>query len=316
MKYLNSLIILLTSTITFSCSPSEKGVYFSEMKEKPKLFLNDKILTVKTQNSIKHSALLIYEINTQVDKANKVLSLSANQSINKKYKDTFEINLVELGISNNFNEWKIIWLDPDTTKNELYITEQDISQNLDNEIINKGLEKENLKKIYQYINNNNLAVCAKNHKFLGVYLSPITGTMIGSIFLGNYDLMNDRKIISSKIYYVAGLTECTDKEFNDTSTNNFYIKLGSSFKMRYYNFAGNVTYENRNLFHFQSTDIRNPPTMNATFKSIKVPYENVYFPEAYGSDYKDELNFSDLAKKSIQALFKDFKIIETEYKRL
>lgn len=196
----------------------------------------------------------------------------------------------------------------------LSITSSSYSQN--NAPIHKDLKEENLEKVYQYINDNNLAVCAQNHKFLGVYSSPYTGRMVCTVFLGDYDLINDIKIISSKIYYVAGLTERSDGILNDASIKNFYIKLGNSMKVPYYNFGGSITYNNRNLIHFQSTDILNPPTMNAKFKSIKISYKNIYFPEAYGLNYNPELKFSELAEKSIQTLFSDFSLIKAEYQRL
>jgi hypothetical protein len=181
----------------------------------------------------------------------------------------------------------------------------------------------NLKKVHQYIKENDLAICAKNYKFIGVYIdqSSIKATIptyIISVFMGDYDLINERKIIASKIYYVAGLTKCSDKEFNDTSspTTKFPINLGNNLEVRYYNFNGNVSYKNRNLIHFQTTDILNPKHMNAMFKGIDVVYDNVYFPKAYGLDYKYDLKFPELAKNSMEVLYKDFQKIETEYKKL
>ncbi|AZQ64732.1 hypothetical protein EI427_21140 [Flammeovirga pectinis] len=200
---------------------------------------------------------------------------------------------------------------------------QTIAQN-SKDMIN-DMYKVNLNNIYHYINNNNLAVCAKNYKFIGVYRETnenVFSTFVISIFSGNYDIINERKILKSKIYYIAGLTECSDKEFNDTSstTTKFYIDLGNNLKVKYYNFNGSVCYNNRNLIHTQATDILNPKHMNAMYKSIDVVYDNIYFPEAYGLDYNYEynkdLNFTELAKRSIESLYKDFHKIETEYKEL
>lgn len=115
-----------------------------------------------------------------------------------------------------------------------------------------------LKHIHQYINKNNLAVCQFNYQFVGVYFTRNIAQC--SIFLGNWDLINEKKIIASKIYYIAGLTKCSDKEFNKTSpTIKFHIDLGDNMKVRYYNFQGAVSYKNRNLIHCQTTDILNPP---------------------------------------------------------
>ena len=166
--------------------------------------------------------------------------------------------------------------------------------------------KGDLEKINQYINERNLAVCANNNKFIGVYTSTLTGDLVCSVFLGDYDLINYRKIINSKIYYVAGLVECSDEKFNDKSINNFHINLGNKMKVKYYNFSGSVSYKNRKLVDYQTTDILNPPMMNATFKTIEVKYDNIYFPEAYGLEEDYNLNFSELAKKCVQTLYNDF----------
>jgi hypothetical protein len=189
---------------------------------------------------------------------------------------------------------------------------QTIAQNLRND------NKENLKNIYEYINDNSLAICSENYKFIGVYQSKHNEQLLCSVFLGDYDVINEMKIIDSKIYYIAGLIKCGDEEFNDTSTTvtKFYIDIGNSMKVRYYNFSGNVSYMNRNLIYFQTTDILNPPDMNAMYKTIDVVYENIYFPEAYGLDYNYELNFTELAKESIETLYKHFHKIEDEYKKL
>ena len=189
---------------------------------------------------------------------------------------------------------------------------QTIAQNLRHD------NKTNLKNIYQYINDNSLVICSKNYKFIGVYQSKHRQQLVCSVFSGDYDVINEIKIIDSKIYYIAGLTKYDEEEFNDASTTvtKFHIDIGNNMKVRYYNFSGNVSYMNRNLIHFQTTDILNPSHMNATYKTIDVIYKNIYFPEAYGLDYNYELNFTELAKESIETLYKHFHKIEEEYKKL
>lgn len=72
----------------------------------------------------------------------------------------------------------------------------------------------------------------------------------------------------------------------------------------------------RKLVHYQTTDILNPPQMNATYKTIEVEYDNIYFPEAYDADYSERVDDEELSKESVRIFFNDFATIETEYERL
>lgn len=142
--------------------------------------------------------------------------------------------------------------------------------------------------------------------------------VICSAFLGGFDIINEKKIIASKSYYVAGLVECSSEKYNKSSstTTKFLINLGKNNTVRYYNFSGATSYKNRHLIHSQTTNILNSKYMNAMYKTIEVEFNNVYFPETYGLEYNYKLDYTKLAQKSIETLFKEFHKIEAEYKRL
>ncbi len=197
---------------------------------------------------------------------------------------------------------------------------QAFAQNL--KTINQSQYKTDMETILQYINDNDLAICSKNYIFVGVY-SDNSGNKVCSVFSGDWDLIHEHKILSSKIYYVAGLRKCSENDFNEDSTTYSRIDLGKGKTVRYYNFAGAVNCENRNLVHYQTTDILNPPDMNATYKTMEVIYDNIYFPEAYeestkanGITYEDSVDDEEEAKKSMKTLFNNFAKIEAEYSRL
>jgi len=117
---MKTIMQLLLLTLV-SCSVGRQGVYFDEMRPKPSLSLDNNILTVKTSNSIKNSALSIYKINVSVDQSKKEIYLSADQAFGKDYIETFTIKL---------NDYKIIkpttysfyWLDPDKKTINLDLT--------------------------------------------------------------------------------------------------------------------------------------------------------------------------------------------------
>ncbi len=67
--------------------------------------------------------------------------------------------------------------------------------------------KNDMENILQYINDNHLAVCIKNHIFIGFY-SDSNGNKVCSVFSGNWDLIHEIKVLNAKIYYVAGLKKC------------------------------------------------------------------------------------------------------------
>jgi hypothetical protein len=112
--------LIILNLLLSSCSLGKKGVFYDEMNTPPILTITDKILTVKTTNSVRHSALLLYKIETEVNKERGELNLFGLQAANKKYRSEFEIELDKIGID-DLDGWNINWIDPDGTKHELKI---------------------------------------------------------------------------------------------------------------------------------------------------------------------------------------------------
>lgn len=110
----------LLALIFLGCNISKKGVFFDEMTSRPVLKLKDNFLMIKTTNSFKNSALLIYKINLEIDSQKKYIYISANQAAGKKFQDTFAINLTSYKVIRP-ETFSFLWLDPDnkTTKLEL-----------------------------------------------------------------------------------------------------------------------------------------------------------------------------------------------------
>lgn len=119
---MKTILKLLLLTLV-GCAIGRQGVYLDEMPTRPSLSLNNNTLTVKTSNSTRNSALLIYKVNISVDHDKKEIYLSADQAAGIDYKDTFAINL---------NDYKIIqpttytfyWVDPDKKTIKLDMTEK------------------------------------------------------------------------------------------------------------------------------------------------------------------------------------------------
>jgi|GEM_PF-5439552 len=88
------------------------------MKTSPKLTLTDNVLKVETRNSMRHSALLLYKLDTEVNKEKHELSIQELQAARKKFKSEFSLKLDELGID-DIGLWTIYWIDPDGTEQEL-----------------------------------------------------------------------------------------------------------------------------------------------------------------------------------------------------
>lgn len=105
------------------CSIGRQDVYFDEMPTKPILKLSNSILTVKTSNSIKNSALSIYKINISVDQNKKVVYLSAHQAAGKAFKEYFTLELTDYKISEP-RAYTFYWLDPDKEMTKLDIIEE------------------------------------------------------------------------------------------------------------------------------------------------------------------------------------------------
>ncbi len=89
-----------------------QGVYFEEMPTKPALNINGHLLMVKTSNSAKNTALLIYRINVAVDQNKNIVYLSADQAIDKPFIETFSIKLDNYKIENP-GAYDFYWRDPD-----------------------------------------------------------------------------------------------------------------------------------------------------------------------------------------------------------
>ncbi len=115
MKIISLIILTL---VLSSCSIGKQGVFYEEMESPPKLTITDNNITVETKNSIRHSALLLYKIETELNKENMELSLTGLQAANEKYKTTFEFKLNTLGIE-EIDDWTINWIDPNGKKHEL-----------------------------------------------------------------------------------------------------------------------------------------------------------------------------------------------------
>ena len=119
MKILCTLLLLTL----LSCNISKHGVFLDEMATRPIVLLKDNILTIKTTNSIKNSALLIYKINISTDKEKKQIFISADQVAGKEIQDTFTINLTDYKIKTPVT-YSYFWLDPDKKATKLDLTEK------------------------------------------------------------------------------------------------------------------------------------------------------------------------------------------------
>ena len=117
MKTVISLFILTL----VGCVSAKQGVYFGEMPAKPVLKINGDVLIIKTANSIKNSAKLIYQINLFVDEAEKTVYLSANQAVGKPYQDKFILPLSKNKIEQP-DAYTFYWRDPDQKKTVLDIS--------------------------------------------------------------------------------------------------------------------------------------------------------------------------------------------------
>jgi hypothetical protein len=104
-------ILFLLGILTIACS-SKKGVFYDEMYKVLVVSYENNKLILHTGNSKDHSAFLICEIKTSVDKVKKELHITGFQAIGEEHKDRFEIDLKSLGIE-NIQEYQIIWVDPD-----------------------------------------------------------------------------------------------------------------------------------------------------------------------------------------------------------
>ena len=112
---MNKIFIGLLGLIIISCSIGKQGVFYSEMNKKPTVEITDNMITVKTENSNKNSALLIYDIDYSVDSIAKEINLWGFQALNKDYKNTFEIRLKDLS-KKQLDRYYFYWIDPDSSR--------------------------------------------------------------------------------------------------------------------------------------------------------------------------------------------------------
>lgn len=114
-------IILKTIILfLFSCTIGKQGVYIDEIPTKPFLKVKADTLTIKTQNSIKNSALIIYKINISVEQKEKKVYISADQAAGKTYKEIFTIKLSNYKII-DAKSYEYFWCDPNKKKTKLEI---------------------------------------------------------------------------------------------------------------------------------------------------------------------------------------------------
>jgi hypothetical protein len=92
------------------------------MGKEPIIYFQDNLIIIKTENSQKNSALLIYKIEYQLDTLNKEIELSAFQSIGKKYCSKFEIKINGFSKS-KLESYNYYWKDPDNKRTKIVIKE-------------------------------------------------------------------------------------------------------------------------------------------------------------------------------------------------
>ncbi len=117
---IKTLSLLIIFSIT-GCNLGKTGVYFLEMPVSPILNTHGDTLFVKTQNSIKNSALSIYQIHLSVDNKSNKIYVSADQALNKDYKEIFPVLLNEYKIKSP-GVYEYYWLDPDQKTTKLLLS--------------------------------------------------------------------------------------------------------------------------------------------------------------------------------------------------
>jgi hypothetical protein len=105
------------------CTLGKQGVFLGEMQTSPLIKISKNVLTIKIANSIKNSALLIYQVEISVEQEKKEVFISANQAANKDYKEIFTFGLAEYKIEEP-KAYSFYWLDPDKKRTNLEIIVQ------------------------------------------------------------------------------------------------------------------------------------------------------------------------------------------------
>jgi hypothetical protein len=115
------IIIKTLLIFLFGCAIVKQGVYIDEMPTKPFLKVSADTLTIKTQNSIRNSALLIYKINISVEQTQKKVFISADQAAGKPYKEFFTIVLSDYKVTDP-KSYEYFWRDPNKKTTKLEVT--------------------------------------------------------------------------------------------------------------------------------------------------------------------------------------------------
>ena len=116
-----SIWIVLVFFLITSCSLftfGRRGVFYKEMSKVPEIVTYDYAFVVQTGNSNQNSALLIYKITVKIDTLRKRIELKGYQAVNKKYQDTFKINVKGYKKA-NLDNYEFYWIDPDHKDNRL-----------------------------------------------------------------------------------------------------------------------------------------------------------------------------------------------------
>lgn len=93
---------------------------YSEMPSPPSIRWDRGQLVVQTENSIENSALSIYEIQSTVNHADKVILLKGLQALGKEYKREFRLALDGVN-PDSASMYRIYWVDPDDKRTELRV---------------------------------------------------------------------------------------------------------------------------------------------------------------------------------------------------
>mgnify|MGYP000884894167 CR=1 FL=1 len=114
-------LFLLIIAIVSSCIVGKQGVEYAEMSKQPTIqILNNNIIVINTENSIKNSALSIYKVDYSIDTIKKEIYLYGFQAINKKNQNRFEVKINKLS-HKQLQSYEYFWVDPDKKKTKIEI---------------------------------------------------------------------------------------------------------------------------------------------------------------------------------------------------
>jgi TonB family protein len=167
MQKFHITVALAITILTFSgCVIGKSGVYLSEMRDKPVLTINQDTLIVKTQNSIRNSALCTYKLNISVDNSQKKIYLSASQALCRSNsqkildlllypfcrssRNVFQINLAKHKVSEPIF-FDFYWRDPDMKITKLEQTVESEKNLLQGEFVVSSSNEMNAEDIYDIV---------------------------------------------------------------------------------------------------------------------------------------------------------------------